>query len=108
MAERDTRTYLKVINSVLAAGFILMLGSYTGISLDATGNFFADKENPICEFNHRGETNSIPMERCCYHASQQLKIDEEKDRYFYGSSNKNYSLNQDAVGYCREEGFNIE
>ncbi|MFQ3307797.1 MAG: hypothetical protein ACI977_000008 [Candidatus Nanohaloarchaea archaeon] len=108
MADRDTETYLKVLNSLLAVGFVLMLGNYLGLSPGITGNFFAVEEEPSCKFNHGEESNSIPMERCCYHASQQLKIGENEEKFFYGSQYRNYSLNQEAVEYCSEEDFDIE
>ncbi len=108
MQDDKVERYLKAINSVLAVGFVMMLGSYLGFSPGITGNFFAGEDNPSCEFNRNGVENEIPVERCCYHASQQIKITEEDGKSFYGSESINYSLNQDAVNYCSEEGFELE
>lgn len=108
MQDDDVERYLKVLNSILAVGFILMLGNYFGLSPGITGNFFAEEENLSCEFNRNGEESDIPMDRCCYHASQQIKISETNGNSYYGSERINYSLNEDAVNYCSEEGFEIE
>jgi len=108
MEDDDVERYLKVLNSILAIGFLLVLGNYLGVSPGITGNFFTEEKNPECEFNRNGEKSDIPIERCCYHASQQIKISETDERTYYGSENINYSLNKDSVNYCSEEGFDLE
>lgn len=108
MQDEKVKKYLKVVNSVLAAGFLLMIGNNLGVSPDITGNFFIEEENPSCEFNRNGEEMDIPIERCCYHASQQIKISTTGEKNYFGSGNINYSLNDEAVSYCDEEGFEIE
>ena len=108
MEDEAQKQYLKVINSVLAIAFVLIMGDYLGFSPGVTGNFFAEEENPSCDFNRNGESREIPMDRCCYHASQQIKISDTGETTYYGSDDINYSLNEAAIDYCSKEGFELE
>lgn len=109
MSEKNLKTFLRVVNSVLLLAFLLVLGNQLKISPTATGQFFADSgEDPLCEFNRGNYSEEVPIDRCCYRASLTLKCSERQESKVCGTSSRNYTLNQAAMEKCEEEGFDLE
>lgn len=104
----EIKQALKIINSFLLVAFVLSVSNFLQINPEITGNFYEDNTEASCTFNNGEFTNEIPTDRCCLQASQKQSCTANNKGKVCGTTNQNFSLNQKAVSYCREEGFNLE
>lgn len=85
---------------------VLLLASIaTVIEPGITGSFHEEK--PSCTVTGDGNS-SISVDRCCLYASQKLSCEETDKGLECGSGQITYSLNQEAVDYCRSKGAELE
>lgn len=104
----DIERSLKILNSFLFVAFVLSISNYLQISPEITGNFYGENEEPSCTFNNGDFSNNVPIDRCCLQASQKQNCEQGNDRKICGSKAQNLSLNQKAVQYCNNRGFDLE
>lgn len=85
---------------------LLLLASIATVAEPGiTGSFHEEK--PSCTVTGDGNS-TIPLDRCCLRASQKLSCEETEEGLRCGSGQIAYSLNQEAVEYCRSKGADLE